>query len=90
VEISDVLIEVSHIHSLPRIRTKYLDTLTARWNRRVVVVVSRVHAKPAAGKRPPKRTRVGAGVAVHVRLDPCITGSQDWDKSIGLSIWGIN
>ena len=41
-------------------------------------MVSCVHAESATGERVPQKTLVGPLEAIDVRLDPSVTGSQDY------------
>ena len=41
-------------------------------------MISCVHAKSATGKRVPQKTLVGSVEAIDVRLDPSVTGGQDY------------
>ena len=61
----------------------YISRLTPSRHSRVVAVVRGVHTEATGGERAPERAEVCAREPIGVRLDPSVTGGEDW---IGASI----
>ena len=72
------VIKYQYIHAVPAAFWSTINCLTTLWNRAIVFEIFSFNTEPAACKGGPEQTLMLSSIPVLIRLDPSITGGDDY------------